>query len=127
MISVNSYWKRPDCSGPWDMHVVRVTPTEIVARDAGGREWRLDSHVFELNYSVEVDPKGNPLRPVKAAVFRPGDVVLLKSGGMKMTVVRPLGDGDVRVSWHNETGDQRTEVYVAACLMPFDPATTDDQ
>lgn len=56
-----------------------------------------------------------PQKPVDSEL-QPGDVVVLKSGGFKMTVTRVF-DVDVHLVWHDEAGKLRGDDLPTHCLM----------
>ena len=52
--------------------------------------------------------------------FTPGDVVRLKSGGPKMTVLESDGE-QVQCKWFDRNGKLHTENFSAALLDAFKP------
>jgi uncharacterized protein YodC (DUF2158 family) len=85
------------------------------------RKVEVDVERFALNKLVH-DPD-KPL-PVPEPAFAPGDVVILPSGGCRMTVTR-VDEEEVEVVWHDETGKLRNASFfpelAKSVLRRFDP------
>lgn len=81
-------------------------------------EWTAASTVYiEVERGIHIehiaDENGKPIAKAPAT-FAPGDVVMLRSGGYKMTVMR-AGD-DVRVMWMDESGALLSDDVPIVCL-----------
>lgn len=64
---------------------------------------------------MRVHERQTPAEP--AAGLRAGDVVLLRSGGPKMTVTQVAGDGRVYLCWFGEAGQMHSQVLPVAAVL----------
>lgn len=106
--------------------VVREARRDNLSRWAGVPDapvWTMKEGELEQKYpTVIADADGVmvPLVPKEPDIaFAPGDVVILPSGGCRMTVVF-VHEDEVRVVWQDEVGKLREASMPATILRRFD-------
>lgn len=118
--AVNQYWRSLRTSDVW--RITEIREGDVLLRDPENVRPPMWASFTEFSKGAEhVVVKDGQLVPDRPTIpaFAPGDVVVLRSGGMRMTV-HAAGETTAACTWHDEDGHRQSDCFPTCTLRWFD-------